>query len=183
MYAVVGCNGCSALWLLSDPEESESAQCPRCGKRHRTAKLRRLYQSPERDAARQVRAAILAERQGAEEAFDALPSVSEMEADATAAGVDDAEYLAALGVDPEEVTAAGERGSGSRSGSGADGGPSRDRATVVRDAVRAVDEPTEAAVVEYATAHGVPAETARDLLDRLVRRGEATEHGGRYRLL
>jgi DNA-directed RNA polymerase subunit RPC12/RpoP len=177
MYAVVGCNGCSALWLLSDPDESERAQCPRCGKRHRTAKLRRLYQSPERDAARQVRAAILAERQGAEEAFDALPSVSELEADAAEAGVGDAEYLAALGVDPDEVAAAAERGSGG------DGGSSRDRATVVRDAVRAVDDPTEAAVVDYATARGVPAEAARDLLDRLVRRGEATEHDGRYRLL
>jgi DNA-directed RNA polymerase subunit RPC12/RpoP len=176
MYAVVGCNGCSALWLLSDPDESESARCPRCGTRHRTAKLRRLYQSPERDAARQVRAAILAERQGADEAFDALPSVSEMEADATAAGVDDAAYLDALGVDPEAVAAAGERGGGA-------GGSSGDRATVVRDALATVDEPTETAVVEYATARGVPAEAARELLERLVRRGEATEHGGRYRLL
>jgi hypothetical protein len=99
-----------------------------------------------------------------------------MEADATAAGVDDAAYLDALGVDPEAVAAAGERGGGA-------GGSSGDRATVVRDALATVDEPTETAVVEYATARGVPAEAARELLERLVRRGEATEHGGRYRLL
>ena len=102
-----------------------------------------------------------------------------MEADATAAGVDDAAYLDALGVDAEAVAAAGERGGGA----GGDDGSSGDRATVVRDALAAVDEPTGAAVVEYATARGVPAAAARELLERLVRRGEAMEHGGRYRLL
>jgi hypothetical protein len=54
---------------------------------------------------------------------------------------------------------------------------------VVRAAVREGDRPTEAEVVDYATDRGVPAEAARDLLAELVRRGEATEHRGRYRLL
>jgi len=53
---------------------------------------------------------------------------------------------------------------------------------VVRDALREGNA-TEAAVVGYATDHGVPAEAARDILDRLTRRGEATESRGEYRLL
>jgi hypothetical protein len=171
MYAVVGCNGCEALWLLSDPEESETATCPRCGKRHRTRRLRRLHESPDREAARQARAAILAGRSGAGEAFASVSS-----ADLDAAGEDpavsDEEYLAGSGIDPETVAAADD-----------DGGGSMDRGDVVRAAVREQDRPTEAEVVAYAGEHGVPAEAARDLLSKLSRAGEVTERDGRFRLL
>lgn len=171
MYAVVGCNGCSALWILSDP--GETAECPRCGKRHRTDRLKRLYESAERDAARQVRAAMLADRRGERDAFDDLDSVSAMERRLEEAGVGDREYLEGAGLDADAVAAAGESPSGG----------SRDRREIVRDAVREGDRPTEEAVVGYATERGVPAEAARDLLAKLVRRGEVSESRGRYRLL
>lgn len=173
MYAVVGCTECGSYWLLSDPEESETATCPRCGRRHRTRKLRRFYRSEDRDAARQARAALLAEKRGESEAFADLPSVSELERDTAHAGVDDREYLEGSGLDADEVAAAGDV---SRSTA-----PSRDE--VVRAAVREQESPDEAAVVEYAAERGVPAEAARDLLDRLTRRGEVSESRGRYRLL
>jgi DNA-directed RNA polymerase subunit RPC12/RpoP len=178
MYAVVGCNECGTRWLLSDPDEADSAQCPRCGKRHRTRKLKRFYQSEDRDAARQVRAAILAERSGHKDAFDDLESVAEMEARVADAGVDDEEYLTGSGLDADEVTEAGERATSRHTGGG-----SRSRPDVVRDALREADRPTESDVVDYAVEAGVPAEAARDVLDRLTRRGEVTESRGVYRLL
>jgi hypothetical protein len=173
MYAVVGCTDCGSLWLLSDPEGTETATCPGCGRRHRTDRLRRLYRSEDREDARQARAAMLADRADASEAFESLSSVAEMERDVEGfAAVTDRDYLQSGGVDPDEVAAVD-----------ADDGGSRDRATVVRDAVRAADPATEDAVVERATEDGVPASAARDLLDRLRRRGEVTESDGRLRLL
>jgi len=54
MYAVVGCNECAAMWLLMDPQTSDSARCPRCGKTHQTTKLKRFFESEDREAAREA---------------------------------------------------------------------------------------------------------------------------------
>jgi hypothetical protein len=175
MYAVVGCTECRALWLLDDPGTAETATCPRCGRRHQTSDLRRLYTADDRAAAREARAAILAERAGAADAFEATPSTAELDDAAAEAVVDDREYLEAAGVDADAAAAAGERATG--------GGERRTRPEVVRDAVARLDAPDEADVVAYAAEHGVPAEAAADLLARLVRRGEVSESGGTYRLL
>ena len=172
MYAVVGCNECGALWLLSDP--GETATCPTCGKRHRTQKLKRFYESDDRESARQARAAMLADKRGDGEAFGALDSVAEMERrvdEATA--VSDREYLEGSGLDVDEVAAAGDTS----------GGGSKSRRGVVEDALRDADRPTEDEVVAYADERGVPPEAARDLLEKLVRRGAVSESRGRYRLL
>lgn len=173
MYAVVGCTECGTYWLLADPDHSETATCPRCGRRHQVRKLRRFYESPDREAAREARAALLADDRGESEAFAEVGSVAELDAVLEDAGVDDREYLAGSGLDPEEVEDAGE----------VSGSTSRSRDEVVRDALRERDRPTEAEVVDYATDHGVPAAAARDLLDKLTRRGEVSESRGRYRLL
>jgi hypothetical protein len=175
MYAVVGCTDCSNLWLLADPADADSAQCSRCGKRHQTSKLRRFFESPDREEARQARSALLADKQDAGDAFSTLDSVSEMEWQLDDSGVSDDEYLDAAGLDADEVRRAGE--GSTRSG----GSQSRDE--VVREALREQDRPTDSEVIEYAEARGVPAERARDLLDKLTRRGEVSESGGRYRLL
>jgi hypothetical protein len=174
MYAVVGCTDCGGLWLLADPDAAETATCPTCGTRHRTARLKRLFTAEERAAAREARAAMLAERADATDAFESTPSVAEMEAETDDPVVDDREYLDGSGVDADAVAEAGERSS--RSGGGG-------RPAVVREALRRLDDPDEAAVVAYAADRGVPADATRDLLDRLVRRGEATEAGDGYRLL
>ena len=176
MYAVVGCNECGGLWLLSDP--GETATCPTCGKRHQTRKLKRFYESDDREAARQARAAMLADKRGAGEAFDALDSVAEMERlvdDADA--VDDREYLESAGLDPDAVNAAGEA-----AGPGGSGG-SKSRREIVEAGLRAGDRPTEDEVVAYAAERGVPPDAARTLLEKLARRGAVSESDGRYRLL
>ncbi|WP_152042744.1 DUF5817 domain-containing protein [Salinigranum salinum] len=172
MYAVVGCTDCTALWLLSDPDTSKTARCPRCGRRHQTRKLRRFFESDDRDAARQARSELLAKRQGASEAVADLESVAEMERQTEEPAVDDHEYLEGSGLDADAVAAAGSESRGSRS-----------RDQVVRDAVREQDRPSEEEVVDYAAEYGVPADAARDLLETLVRRGEISESRGRYRLL
>ncbi|MFB6282083.1 MAG: DUF5817 domain-containing protein [Haloferacaceae archaeon] len=171
MYAVVGCDACDALWLVADPDGAETATCPGCGKTHRTARLRRLFESEERAAAAEARAAMLARRSDAEAAFEAVPSGADLERAAESAGIDDGEYLAGSGVDPEAVAAAGADRSGGAT----------DRAGVVREAVARLDAPTEADVVAYAADRGVPEAAARDLLARLVRRGEAVREGETYR--
>jgi len=174
MYAVVGCTDCHALWLLSDPETAATATCPRCGRRHQTSALKHFVTTEDREAAREARAAMLADAADATEAYESTPSVAEMDAETETAVVDDREYLDAAGVDPDDVAAAGERSTGSES---------RSRPEIVRDALRELDAPAEADVVAYATDRGVPADAASDLLDRLVRRGEATNSGDAYRLL
>jgi hypothetical protein len=175
MYAVVGCTDCHALWLLSDPATAETATCPRCGRRHGIGRLKRLFTAEDRETAREARASMLADAADATTSFESTPSVAEMDAAADAPVVDDDEYLDAAGVDAVAVAAAGER-SDRRS-------RSRSRPEVVRDALRELDGPDEDDVVAYAAERGVSADAAADLLDRLVRRGEATEHGGSYRLL
>ncbi|MFO7834667.1 MAG: DUF5817 domain-containing protein [Halohasta sp.] len=176
MYAVVGCNNCSMLWLLSDPRDSKTAQCPRCGKTHQTKNLKRLFESDDRSAAQQARSALLAKKQGASDAFADVDHVADLEARTDEPVVDDHEYLEAAGLDADDIAAAGDHG----------GGGSKSRDEIVREAVDAAggdDRPTEAEIVDYASERGVPAEKAAELLEKLCRRGEASESAGRYRLL
>lgn len=174
MYAVVGCSDCNALWVVEG--RPETTGCPRCGTRHQFDRLKRFVRTEDEDAAREVRTAMLADRQGEREAFEGLDSYAEMEAALEAVGADDETYLAANGVDPADVAAAAERaGSGNPN--------SRSREQVVRDALEDLNRPDEAAVVEYAEEAGVPPEWTRTALEKLVRAGEVTEGSAGYRLL
>jgi len=177
MYAVVGCNACSNLWLVRDLRSSETAKCSRCGKTHQTAKLKRLFESDDRDAAREARSALLAKKRGDSEAFAAVDHVSELEHAVEDAGIDDRTYLEGAGLDADAIDEAAARSI--KSG----GGSSQSREEIVREAVAVTDDPTRENIVAYATARGVPADTAQTLLTALTQRGELTESGGRYRLL
>ncbi|WP_410766926.1 DUF5817 domain-containing protein [Haloferax sp. DFSO60] len=177
MYAVVGCTNCSNMWLLSDPKASKTATCPRCGRRHQTKKLRHFFESDDRDAARQARAALLAKKHGDSAEFAQVEHVSKLGRQADESGIDDREYLEASGLDADEVFDAGDRvKKENQSGSS-------DRVTIVRDAIRDGDRPTEDEIVEVAVERGVPDEKARDVLEKLRRRGEVSESRGRYRVL
>jgi hypothetical protein len=179
MYAVVGCTNCANMWLLSDPQASKTATCPRCGKRHQTKKLRRFFESDDRDAARQARAALLAKKHGDSEAFAQVAHVSDLDRQVDESGIDDREYLEGSGLDADEVAEAGEQAKHGRAASS--GGA--DRLTVVREAIRDGDRPTEDDIVATASERGVPADKTRDILDKLRHRGAVSESGGRYRLL
>ena len=174
MYAVVGCSECSALWVVEG--RPETTQCPRCGSRRQHAKRRKFVETDDEDHAREVRASMLANRQGHGDAFAELDSFAELDRQVDEAGVDDETYLDASGVDSEAVAAAGER-----AGTGTGGGASR-RDTVLA-ALRDLDAPTEADVVAYAAERGVPADYTEKTLRKLARAGEVTESGGTYRLL
>jgi hypothetical protein len=174
MYAVVGCSGCEALWVVEGrPERSE---CPRCGRTRQYAKRKKFVSTEDPDHARQVRAVLLAERQGHGDAFAELDSFAAMESSLDEAGVDDETYLEASGVDPEAVAEAADR---TTSGSGG----SQSRKETVLAALSELAEPTEAAVVAYARERGVPESYVTDALARLVARGRVTESAGTYRLL
>lgn len=169
MYAVVGCGRCGAFWVVED--RPETTTCPRCSRRHQYAKLKRFAETDTAEAAREARSRLLQERGDVNADLD---SFTGMEADAMAAGMDDEEYLAASGVDPDEVDDAAETD---------DGDGSRSKREVVLDGLRELDEPTRAELVTYAADHGVEADYVERVLTKLRRSGDVSETGGRYRLL
>ncbi|MFB6113495.1 MAG: DUF5817 domain-containing protein [Halodesulfurarchaeum sp.] len=173
MFRVVGCSNCDALWIVEgDPDRT---QCPRCRTRHQFDRLRAFVETDSKDEAREVRTAMLAARQDAEAAYESLDSVSDMEAMLDEAGIDDAEFLAANGIDPSAVAAASERATETRTKTSR-----RDR---VIEAVRTLDAPSEGDVVEYAGEYGVPAEYVRNALEKLERDGTLTRTEDGFRLL
>lgn len=171
MYAVVGCSSCSALWILEGRQET--ARCPQCGKTHQYDALKKFVEAEDADHAREVRASMLASREGHADAFAAVDSFAALESRTEEPVVDDEEYLERSGLDAEEIAAAGEP----------DDGGSRSRTRIVLDAVEVTDEPTRENVIDRASAHDVSASTAEQLLEKLVRSGELTESGGTYRRL
>jgi hypothetical protein len=172
MFAVVGCNECSALWVVEG--RPDSTGCPRCGKRHRYAKLKRFAETDTAEAAKEARSRML---QGRSDADVEVEDFATLETDAMASGMSDEEFLTASGLDADEVNAAGDRAESAGSSS------SRPRKAVVRDAIDAQDRPTEAEIRAYAADHDVGPEYVDRALEKLRRRGEVSESGGRYRLL
>ncbi|MFB6164510.1 MAG: DUF5817 domain-containing protein [Haloarculaceae archaeon] len=173
MYAVVGCSDCQALWVVAG--RPERSKCPQCGATRLHEKRKKFVTTDDPDHAREVRAALLAERRGQADAFERVDSFAELETALDDAGVGDDEYLEAAGVDVDEVAAAADRASG--------GGASQSRREIVEAALRELDAPTEDDVIEYATERGVPAGYVGDALEKLVRDGRVSEHRGTYRLL
>ncbi|MBP1988377.1 DUF5817 domain-containing protein [Halolamina salifodinae] len=171
MYAVVGCTECGTYWLLTDPEASDSATCPKCGRRHQTKKLKRFYETEDREAAREARAALLAKKHGNSEAFDEVAHVSELEAEVEESGLSEREYLEQSGLDADEVAVAGDTSKQS----------SRSRDEKVRDAVR--EGGTEEEILARAVDDGVPRGAAEKLLEKLRRQGEVIQSGGELRLV
>lgn len=172
MYSVVGCPECSALKIVEN--RPETTQCPRCGRQTKFKKLRTFYQSEEIDAAREIRARLFAEQSGHGEAYAEIDEFAELETDEAVVGTK--EYLEQAGLDPESIADAGERlTTGTES--------SRSQKEVVLDALRELDHPTREEIVEYADSAGVSADYVEKSIDKLVRYGEVTTSGGRYRLL
>lgn len=173
VYSVVGCSNCNALWVVEG--RPGTTGCPRCQKRHQFDALKKFVTTDDEDHARQVRSALLAERQGEANAFAQLDSFADLEADLDAVGTSDEEYLAASGIDPEPVDEAGERATS--------GQQSQSRREVVLEALSVLDSPDEEGVVEYADERGVPADYVRRALTKLERAGEITRGRDGYRLL
>lgn len=169
MYAVVGCTECNALWVVSG--RPETTTCPACGGRHRFGVLKKFVETDDADTAREARTRLLTAR--SDHAPAELDSFAELESRAEAGGLTDEAFLERSGLDAEEVTTAGERPTG--------GGQSR--MDTVREALTELDSPSEETILVYADERNVPREFTERALERLVQRGEVSEHRGRYRLL
>ncbi|ELY93288.1 hypothetical protein C482_20001 [Natrialba chahannaoensis JCM 10990] len=174
MYAVVGCSECSNLWIIEG--RSETTQCPRCGARRPYERRKKFVETDDANHAREVRASMLANRQGQGEAFADLESFEALESDVADGVVDDAEYLAQSGLDVDEVEAAGDRDprGSTRSGS---------KKEIVEQALAELDSPTEDEIISYAGERGVSANYVRRALEKLTRQGTVSESRGEYRLL
>ncbi|GAA0227232.1 DUF5817 domain-containing protein [Haladaptatus pallidirubidus] len=171
MYSVVGCSACSNLWIVDG--NPETTQCSRCGKRKKFRKLKKFVETDDEDRAREIRASMLANRQGHGDTFAELDSFAEMDAQTDHAGMDDEEYLDRSGIDVEEVSAVEQ---GSRRGTN-----SKSKKQIVLDTLSNLDEADEAEIVAYAGERGVSREYVEKALEKLVRRGEVSESRGRYR--
>ncbi|MFU8866649.1 DUF5817 domain-containing protein [Natronococcus sp.] len=174
MYAVVGCSECSHLWMIEG--RSETTQCPRCGSRKAYERRKKFVETDDADHARDVRASMLANRQGEGEAFAKLDSFSKLERDVEDGVVDDEEYLEESGLDADELAAAGERDPRGSTDSGS-------KKEIVEQALADLERPTAEEVVDYAGERGVSAEYVREALEKLTRRGEVSESRGQYRRL
>ena len=174
MYAVVGCSECSHLWLLEG--RSETTQCPRCGSRRAYEKRKKFVETEDADHARDVRASMLANRQGEGQAFAKLDSSAALETRGDGGVIDETAYLEASGHTAKKIDAAGERDprSPTRRGSKKD---------VVNRALEELEDPTEDEIVQYAGNRGVSAEYVRKALEKLSRHGEVSEQRGQYRAL
>lgn len=173
MYSVVGCRECGALKVVEG--RPETTQCPRCGRRTKFGKLHAFYRSEDPDDAREARARLLAERSGHGEDYGDLGSFAQLDAAADAAGLGDDDYLEASGVDADEVAEAAERTQGT--------GNSLGKRDAVTAALRELDRPTEAEIVDWVADHGVERDYVERTLEKLARNGDVTVNGGRYRLL
>lgn len=173
MYVVVGCSTCESLWIVEGRPETTS--CPRCRTRHQFDRLKQFVATEDKDEAREVRAAMLASRQDQAAAYESLDSVAEMESVLAEAGIEDEAFLEAKGVDPADAEAAGAEATEARD--------RKSRREHVLDALRTLEEPTEAEVVAFAAERGVPEEYVRDALAKLSRAGEITRGDAGYRLL
>ncbi|MFP8889603.1 DUF5817 domain-containing protein [Natrialbaceae archaeon A-CW2] len=173
MYAVVGCSSCSHLWLIEG--RSKTTQCPRCGSRKPYEKRKKFLETEDADHAREVRASMLANRQGEGEAFARVDSFADLEWVEDGV-VSEEEYLEASGLDPDEVEAAGDRDPRQPTRTGS-------KKSIVEAALEALESPTEAEVIDYAKDRGVEAAYTKKALEKLVRSGQASESRGVYRLL
>jgi hypothetical protein len=167
MYAVVGCSNCRALWVVED--RPETTQCPRCRTSYRFERLKAFAETDSADAAVRARSELLAER--ANEGGFVDPAA----VDVDAVGMTEEAFLAASGLDTDEVAAAGDRR--------APGEGSRSRRQVVLDAVEVLEAPTDDEVRAYGADHGVEAAAVDRALSKLERAGEVTRSGGAYRRL
>ncbi|MFC7072216.1 DUF5817 domain-containing protein [Halovenus rubra] len=171
MYAVVGCDACSALWIVDG--EPETSQCPRCGKTRGHHKRRKFITTDDEDHAREVRSSMLASRQGHSDAFAELDSFAELDAVVEESGIDDETYLRESGLNVSEVQEAAEDDSTSTSSPKA----------IIREALETLPEPTTETITAYASERGVPAADTEQLLEKLRRSGEVTKNNEQYRLL
>lgn len=177
MYAVVGCRDCRALWIVDG--RPETTRCPRCGARRKHDSRRTFIETDDEDRAREMRASMLATRQGHGTDFADLDSFAEMETRVDDAGLSDEQFLAASGLDVAAIDDASDRADGSNGTVSSSG----NRKETVLAALRDLDDPTADDVEAYAVERGVPADYVEEALSKLVRSGDVSEHRGRYRLL
>ncbi|WP_323675672.1 DUF5817 domain-containing protein [Halorubellus sp. PRR65] len=176
MYHVVGCSECSALRIVEGRPERSS--CTRCGASKQFSKLKRFVSTEDVDHAREVRASMLANRQGEGEAFANVDSFAAMEDEVGEGVVDDDEFLERSGVDAAAAQAAADRAETGRASSS---GPNKREA--VLEALRALDDPTLDEIAAYAADHGVEREYVERALEKLERAGEVSRSGTTYRRL
>lgn len=170
MFAVVGCRHCHALWVVEGRPDATS--CRRCGTRYRYDRLERFATAETAAAAKEARSRLLQDRG---DGGTDLDDFAALEAEAMDAGMSDEEFLAASGLDADEVADAGD--------DPAPASDSRSRREVVLDGLRDLDSPTAKALRAYAGENGVDPDYVDRALRKLRERGEVSESGGHYRLL
>ncbi|WP_225870714.1 DUF5817 domain-containing protein [Halosegnis rubeus] len=168
MFSVVGCSNCDELWVVEG--RPDTTRCRRCGTRRQFSKLKKFAETDTAESAKNVRSVMKQRQAGDDSDLDDFASMGEEAADA---GIDDADYLDAVGVDSAAVAEAGT----------VESGRSLSKREAVETALDELDRPTTDAVAEFAAEHGASRDYVERALEKLERAGEVTESGGEYRSL
>ncbi|RNJ25940.1 DUF5817 domain-containing protein [Halosegnis longus] len=168
MFSVVGCSNCDELWVVEG--RPDTTRCRRCGTRRQFSKLKKFAETDTAEAAKNVRSVMKQRQAGDDSDLDDFVTMGEEAADA---GIDDADYLDAVGVDSAAVAEAGT----------VESGRSLSKREAVETALDELDRPTTDAIAEFAAEHGASRDYVERALDKLERAGEITASGGEYRRL
>lgn len=175
-HAIVGCNRCEKLQLVTNLREQETAECRFCGKTHQADNLRIRYQNGEKDVVREFLSRIRAEQQGYKEEYESMPDFGEMEPDVQEAIVSDEEILRANDLNAAVIDATVED-----SVDGMGGG--MNRRETVEAALETLTEPTLDEICDFCESHGVAAADAREQIEKMRMDAEIVESGGTLRLV
>lgn len=169
IYTVVACKECDNAWIVSGIPDRTS--CTLCNENYQFKKLKNLYQTYDKEEAREARSLKQAELNGVDHIYKSMLEKGMFDEEVTRA-VTDEEYLNKKGIDLDEVNQTTQE-SGSRS-----------QREIIEDGIELQDEPTDESVAEYAEEHGIDPEKTSDIIDKMCMNGDAMRtRDGMLRLL
>ena len=170
---VTVCSNCKTVFIVK--KLPKTTTCRGCGKRHKFKKLKRYYQTEDKDAARKARTEFQARVRDLDDHFERAREKGVLEDTADQLITDD-EYLDAKGVDPEAVADAEERAIEATH-------RQKSQKDIVLDAVTEQENPNRDDVRAYAEQFGMDGEKALKKLDKFREYGEVSgTYNGPFRI-
>lgn len=167
LYTVVPCKNCDNVWIVSGVPDRTT--CTLCNDTHQFKKLKKLYQTDDREEAREARALKQAQVNGVEHVYKALLENGEFDQDVMDSVVDE-DYLRKKGIDPSIMEDDGISASSPKE--------------KIRNIIEELDEPTEEAVLKEAIERGISEGKAESLIDKMCMNAEAMRNrDGTLRIL
>lgn len=167
-YTVVPCKNCDNIWIVQGtPNETT---CTLCNERYKFKKLKKLFQTNDKEKAREARALKQAEINGIDHIFKSLLEDGEFDKDVTKSVIDK-EYLRKKGINPSIVEDDEKEDNKSKEGR-------------IKDIIDKLDKPTDENIVKKAKEYGISEEKSKEIVDKMCRDGRAMrKRNGEIRIL